>query len=387
MLKSAKKETLNQSIHAGEAGSETQGVKMHMRTMMLLIGAQMMALAQMPDREVLVEQLKDPATSQQAFADLVVHYQLGGVRSILRNLNELPNPTRLAYGQALLSLDLFRFRNDLNANLTEATDPEAKALFLQMLATCGRQLDSAVFDPYIDNEDEDIRVRLAAVSGPIKIQNPTYYDKFFEVAKKASFDPSTGRDDFKYADIDMSNQGFYYYTRGKIASDGVSDVHVYTAIRMAGPASGELFTTILDLKWKKFVPLMIDRAVRVGAPALLDVMADHKTAKKFKDEIAKARPAAATIATYLNRGPDFNSKDQYPIAAALPRNLKGTGDDGLAAGYGIVKIAADGSSTLVEHMAPFAGNESLKADFSNYHAIPAFVNFSPVESFAWVTSP
>ncbi|MCB1041909.1 MAG: hypothetical protein KDC35_03160 [Acidobacteria bacterium] len=357
---------------------------MQMRIVVLLLGAHIVALSQLPDRDELIAKLNDPAASQQAFQDLVVHYQLGGVRSILRNLNQLPAETRIAYGRALMHLDLFRYRNDLNANLTETNDPESKALYLQMLATFGRQLESSVFEPYINNEQEDIRVRLAAVSGTIKIQNPVFYEKFYEIAKDAEYDPETGQDDFAFADIDMSNQGFYYFTRGKLAADDVSDAHILTAIRMADKQSTELYTMLLDLKSKKIVPKMIDRAVRVGGVALLEVMEGHKTAKKMLDEIKKAKTAAAAMAKYQSL--DVSNAESYPIVAAVPRTVRGKGAEGMGGGFAVIKVAEDGTATVMEHMNPFGGSDEIKA-LAGRTFVPAMLNFKAVESFVFVTAP
>lgn len=359
---------------------------MNKRIVALILGASITVLGQLPDREALIEQLKDPATSRQAFSDLVVHYQLGGVRSIVRNLNQMPLELRIACGRALMHLDLFRYRNDLNANLEEAQDPESKALFLQMMATFGRQLDLSVFDPYLNDEKEDIRVRLAAAAGTIKIQNPAYYNKFYEVAKKAEYDPGSGRDDFEFCDLHMSNQGFYFYTQGKLTKEDASDAIVYTAIRMAQADSRDLYQKVLDLKWKKFVPLMIDRAVRVGGIDLLTLMEDHKTAKKMKDEISKAKGAASTIAKYRSMGVDLSAQDQYPIAASLPR-VGGTGVEGLPAAYGVAHVMPDGKVDLIEYLTPFGGSDQLKSTYTGYHAIPAFKNFEPVESYALIVAP
>ena len=151
----------------------------------------------LPDRDELTKKFLIESTTVEASQELIKHFQKGGLRTIIRNINELPPEQRVRYGEVLRHMDLMTFRNDLNANLENATDDESKAMFLMLLATVGRALDQSIFQKYIDDETASIKVRLAAASAIIKVQKPAFYDKFHEIAEDAEIDLTTGKKRFR----------------------------------------------------------------------------------------------------------------------------------------------------------------------------------------------
>ena len=339
----------------------------------------------LPDRDELVRKFLEPATTDQAAGELIKHFQWGGLRTIIRNVPKLPLQDRLQYGEVLRHADLMRFRNDLNANLENATDPETKALFLMLLATVGRALDPSVFEPYIADESNPLFVRLAAASGVIKVQNPKNYDRFHELSNKAVIDYETGQNDFRFADVSKSNLGFYLYTKSQLEQDKAPNGVILSAIAMAESSGADIYTPILDGKRRKFFPLMIDRAIQVGGVTLLDAMASHRAARKFGDLIAQAKPAASAIARYRGQFMDTLDKTSAPIGPLLPRHGSGNAS-GLRAGYAVVEISEAGSVSIISHHNPNGGTDNLK-ELLPSSTLPAYLDWKPVKSYALVMAP
>jgi len=343
----------------------------------------------LPDRDKLVEKFIDEETTHEAAAELIKYFQWGGVRSIIRNLDKLPYDLAASYGQSLRHIELLRFRNDLNANLTEAEGQYSKALYLMLLATIGRELHQSVFDPYLA-ESEPVRVRLAAASGIVKIQNPALYDRFHQIADDAVIDPISGQDDFYFADISKENLGFYLYTKSKLGDDP-SDGIILSAIVMSENDSVDVYEKILDLRKRKFIPVMIDHAIRVGGVQLLEVMADHRRARRYRDEISQALPSAQAIAEYRNKLIDTRPESVIPLGPLIPPigNL-GSGSEANPSGprtYAVVQVSANGVMKVVtsESLQGVEAKAALRA--LNGKTLPSHENWEAVESYVLVVYP
>ena len=352
--------------------------------MLSLLVSTVFVFGQMPEREELEKMLNNDQTSAEGAAQLIKHFQAGGQRTIMRNLPEMSPATRLKYAQMFMHQDLMRFRNTLNEAVPKVTDPEGRAMMLSILATFGRSLTPAVFDPYANDETAPLRLRLAAMSGLIRVQSPKLYDRFIEMATEANMDPSVGPYDFEFVDISRkSNMGFYLYLRGKLSGEKVSEGMIKAAIHMSNNESSDVYELLLGKMKRKQIPLLIDHAVRIGGVKLLDAMAVHKkTKKKFAAQISTAKKAAAAIAPYMSKlmgsGTD---PTKYPIGSVVPLSGKGSGGTpGYTTGIAIVKVAADGSMSLAAHVNPFGGSDNL-ADICSGKTFPAHQNWEAMESY------
>ena len=266
----------------------------------------------------------------EAAAELIKHFQMDSLRTILRNLDKLAPEDRLKYYHLMLYLsedDLMRFRNDLNANVSKLEDPRSRSMSLMLMATIGRALEPSVFTTYSDDIEQPLMVRLAAAGGLIKVQNPANYQKFHELANEAIYDPANGRNDFAFTNLKKAdNTGFYLYTRGQLDVDKPADGVIMCAILMAENESTDVYEKILDMRKRKWVPMLIDRAVQVGGVDLLELMAQHKTTKKkFVVEISSGLTAAKSIAQYRSRFMDMSDPTTTPLGAVVPFTGKGSG--------------------------------------------------------------
>ncbi|MCB9398444.1 MAG: hypothetical protein H6510_11570 [Acidobacteria bacterium] len=357
----------------------------------LLVSLSVMAFAQeedlLPDRDDLVKKI----VGDEYLAgtrELLEFFQLGGVRTVFRNFDKMDAGRAREYAEVFRYLDLFRFRNDLNNNLQNATSLEMKGINLMLLASFGRSLEPTVFLPFVENDKEDITLRLAAASGLVKVQKVQNYDLFLATAKDAEIDPGTGRDDFRYADIHSDNQGFFYYSLSKITADEPPhNGHIMTVILLSNNSNADAYVKILDLKRKKYIPLMIDHAVRVGGVALLDAMESHKTCKKNKDEIAKAKAAAGVIAQYQSKFMASKSPGDYPIGALLPTHFGGSGSGELPSAYVIVKVDTEGAVTVVEALTPFGGSPDAIQNRLPKTTVPAYSKWKADEFYSLMVSP
>lgn len=342
----------------------------------------------LPDRDKLVKQFLNESNSVDAARELIKHFQMGGLRTIIRNISKLPLQKRLQYGELLRHFDLMRFRNDLNTNLDRAKDPSTRGMNLMLLATIGRNLEPSVFEPYLADESAHIRVRLAAASGLVKVQKPGNYDRFLQLANSVVMDAGSGRNDLVFADISKSNLGFYIYTKSQIDQKSVQHGAIVTAIAMCENDSGDVYETILDLKKRKYVPQMIDRAIKVGGVNLLEIMAQHKTSKKkFAGEIAKALEAARVIARYRGKFLDKQPAQKLLIGPLFPRTGTGTSaESGYRAAYAVARIDASGQVSLAAHQAPFGTSDNLK-DLIKGVTLPAYLDWEPVECYILVVAP
>lgn len=354
---------------------------MLLRSLLLVTLTTLIAFGQgLPDREKLTKEFISPNSSDAAAMELFKHFQMGGLRTVIRNLNELPGNYGAQWGNALKNMSLFRFRNDINGLLQNAKDPETKAVNLMLLSTMGRAIPNDVFEPFFKNAGEPLDVRLAAGAGMIQVQNPGLYDSFYETAEEAVIDFDLDRNDFRYALLSKSNTGFYFYTKAKIEEKKPKHGVILSAILMVDKGDTELVDLILNTRQKKYVPILIDQAVRIGAPDLLEFMLTHKRGKKFDEEIAKAMPAAKMVAEYRDELMRKYEESENPIGPRISRTGKGNGGmEGYPAGYAIVKIAADGSTSVVKHLNPFGGSDNLKT-LIPAKTIPAHLNFEPVAS-------
>lgn len=340
----------------------------------------------LPDRDELIAKFIQEDTSDAAARELVKHFQMGGLRSIIRNLNKLPFKKTLAYGESLRHLDLNRFRNDLNANVGSAKGVQTKAMFLMLLSTVGYQVDPTVFKAHAANEADPLFVRLAAGGGVITVQSPKLYDDFLAMADEAIVDPGTGQDDLRYALLTKKNLGFYLYSKGKL-DDKETATHgaIVCSLAMVEAGDTEVYENLLDHKKRKYFPLMIDRAVKVGGVDLLETMLAHKAAKKFKSQINSGIGAARAVAEYREKFAD-KAKD-LNMGPVLYAKSTGTGNAGYRAGYGVAKINVDGSVTLVTHQAPFGGSDDLSSLLTGTTFPAHNKRWEPVESYMLVFSP
>lgn len=342
----------------------------------------------LPDQDKLVQEMTSGDTKAGA-KGFIESFGMGGVRSMINALGDMPVEKRMAYGRALLYMDLFRFRNDLNANLQKAEDSNSKALYLNMMATFGGQIHDEVFTPFMNNESNPTFVRLAAAAGIVQLQKPDNYEKFYEIAERAVIDPATGQNDFRYVHIEKSNLGLFLYTKSKIDDRRAPHGKVVTAIELAGAGDTEIYQIILDNRMKKYIPHMIDRAIRAGAPDLLRVMLDHKTCKRNKSEISRAIPAAEAVAQFNDKLLKANRDPNHPvIGPAIPVRGEGQGTaEGFRAGYAVVKIDAEGNMEVVCLEKPASGaTENIKELYSG-NTLPAYSDWKPIESYILVTAP
>ncbi len=339
---------------------------------------------QLPDREKLEKVLIKDQTTAEGATQLIKHFQAGGQRTIMRNLPEMSKETRLKYAQMFMYQDLMRFRNTLNEAVAKVTDPDGRAMVLSMLATFGRNLAPIVFEPYANDETAPMKVRLAAMSGMIRVQNPQLYNKFIELCEEANIDPSLGPNDFEFVDISRkNNMGFYLYLRGKLSEPKLTDGMIKAAIHMSNHESVDVYEALLEKVKRKQIPWMIDHAAKVGGVKLLALMETHKkTKKKFATEVGKAKAAAQKVAPYLDKlmGKDADP-NKFPLASVVPFRGKGSGAaPGYTAGIGVIRVAADGSMSLVEHVNPFGGSDNL-AELVNGKTFPAHADWQPKESY------
>lgn len=345
-------------------------------------------MAQLPDRDELKAKLKSQDTSHEAAEALLEHFAMGGIRTIIRNLNDLDATSRLAYGNMFRNMDMFRFRDDLNNNLSSATDNDSKAMYLMLISSAGRQIAQTFFEPYVNDETLPTHVRLAAAGGMIKIQNPGLYDKFLAVADSAVVDPGSGKNDLYFANITKENIGFFLYAKGKIEEKSAPHGAIICAIQMAESGDTDVYEMLLKNKKRKYYPMMIDHAVQVGGTALLETMANHKTTKKFRDQISKAQTVAAKFAEYWGQRSSTLKGKTATLMPYLPIKNGGTSQaSGYHSAYAIAKISSAGDISLIAYEAPFGdGNDNLKTVLSG-KTMAANIDFAPVESIVLVTAP
>ena len=362
--------------------SEDSGDLMQVRFLSILPLCTLLCFGQaLPDRDELIAKFKVDATETDAAMELVKHYQMGGLRSIIRNLNEIPYERALNYGSSLRHIDLNRFANDLNTLLGGADGPKRKALYLMLLATIGRSLAPEVFETPMNNTSEPMSVRLAAASGFIKRQDPSRYDLFHALAEDAVIEPGTGKNDFLFADVDKSNSGFFFYTKSKLDEDTVNHGAIRSMMAMVGPTDTEIYQILLDKRRRQYYPLMIDRAVQVGGVSLLEAMADHRSARRFRTQIEAAMPAARAMAQFQDKLLPFHTEN-LSIGPTLPMHGDGSGAaEDYRAGFAVVKVDVSGQMTIVAHENPFGGSDNLKTLISG-KTFPAHnTDWEPIESF------
>ncbi len=340
----------------------------------------------LPEREELVKKFLVESTSAEASRELIKHFQMGGLRTIIRNMGSLPYKQALEYGASLRYMNLSRFGNDLNTNLNNADGPQTRAMYLMLLATIGRTIAPETFETVMADESAPMYVRLAAASGVIKVQNPAIYDRFIALADDAEVDPATGKNDLQFADIGKNNIGFFLYTKGKIGGDDMSHGSIICTLAMIDANDVDVYEELLDAKEKKYFDLMIDRAVKIGGVQLLETMQGHKAAKKYRDKIAQAMPAAQAIAQYTDKLLP-NGIDNLAIGPALFPTGTGSGTEGFSAAVAVAKISASGEISIVTHQAPFGGTDDLKSILAG-KTFPAHnIKWEPVDSYVLVIAP
>jgi len=340
----------------------------------------------LPEREELVKKFMVESTSVEASRELVKHFQMGGLRTIIRNMGQLPYQRALAYGESLRYMDLSRFGNDLNTNLSNADGPQTRAMYLMLLATIGRTIAPATFEVFVDNASEPMYIRLAAASGIIKVQNPAIYDRFLALANDAVVEPGTGKNDFQFADIGKGNIGFFLYCKNKLDSDEISHGAIVTTLAMIGADDVDAYEYLLKAKEKKYFDLMIDRAVKVGGVQLLETMQANKVAKKWRDKISQALPAARAIAEFNDKLLPLK-KDGLHMGPVLTTVGSGAGTEGFSAAVAIAKISASGEVSILTHQSPFGGNDNLQT-FLSGTTFPAHnKEWQPVDSYVLVIAP
>lgn len=345
-------------------------------------------LGQLPDREELTTKFKSPDTSHEAAESLLKHFGMGGIRTIIRNLNDLDANSRLAYGNMFRYMDMFRFRDDLNNNLTSVGDNESKAMYLMLVGSAGRQIAADFFETYVNDETAPVNVRLAAAGGTIKIQNPELYNRFLEIADRAVVDFSIGQNDLYFANLNKENLGFFLYTKAKIEDKKAPHGAIICAIDMAENEDTDIYESLLNSKKRKYYPIMIDHAVQVGGTDLLAAMANHKSAKKFRTQIDQASEVAAKVAEYRPKLADKLTGKNAVLAPYFPIKTGGTSvESGYHSAYAIAKVSATGDISLLFHSAPFGhDNDNLKTILSG-KTMPAYIDFEPAETFVFLPAP
>jgi len=345
-------------------------------------------LGQLPDRDELTAQFKNPETSHQAAEALLTHFGMGGIRTIIRNLNDLDVNSRLAYGNMFRNMDMFRFRDDLNNNLGSIGDDNSKAMYLMLVSSAGRQIAADFFNTYVNDENAAVKVRLAAAGGTIKIQNPELYNRFLEIADRAVVDFSIGQNDLYFANLSKENLGFFLFTKAKIEDKKAPHGAIVCALEMAENADTDIYETLVNNRKKKYYPIMIDHAVQVGGTDLLAVMEAHKSTKKFRDQISKAKDVAAKVAQYRSKFADKLTGKHSVLVPYFPIKTGGTSEEsGYHSAYAVAKVAATGDISLLFHSAPFGhNNDNLKSILSG-RTMPAYIDFEPVETYVFVPAP
>ncbi|PIE90242.1 MAG: hypothetical protein CR997_06545 [Acidobacteria bacterium] len=345
------------------------------------------AVFALDNRDKFVAQLVNPAETVAGAEGLFDSYQLGGVRTIIKNFNQMPPELAMQYAYALRNLDLFRFRNDMNANLQNAKTLEQKGIALLLLSSLGRRIDSSIFQQVAENPAEDIKVRLSAATCLCAIQNPKYFDLFAEIAELAVCDPETGQNSFIYCDFSNVSKGMFYYLLPKLdskttATNGV----ILSLLQIVSPGNSDFYTKLLDLRKKDYYRLMIDRAARVGAVDLLDLMSSSKRAKKLWDQIKAVRPAAAMVAKHKDQLFCQSDQKKYPIGSLIPRVFTMNGKMGLSSGIAIVKVDESGNVSILEEHSP-AGVTGAFSSISGKKTMAAKLDFVPVESYYVLYAP
>lgn len=342
---------------------------------------------ELPDRDELVAQFKDPATIEPAVRELYKSFGMGGIRSVMSNINKLEPQQRLQWVRTFHYMDFNRFFNDVVGNLENAPDAETKAMWMMLLASEGRTVDPNFFEKYATDESQDLKLRLAAMSGFCMRQDPERYKRFYALADKAVVDPETGRNDLAYALLTKENQGLFFYTRSMLEKGKSSHGAILIALAMADAGDSQVFTKIIELKDKKYTSMMIDRAVAVGGVAILDAMASHKLMKKDLAEINAAKPGAAAIAAHISKlyAQQTHDKTKVPMAAVLPLSLPGSGSQGKHAGFAIVKVDANGDVSVVEQASPTGA--AIQVSGLPAKTVPAYLDWAPIESFYLLSVP
>jgi len=339
------------------------------------------------ERDVFVGKLIKPETTLEGAQGLYDSYQLGGVRTIIKQFNNMPADLALQYAFAFRNLDLFRFRNDMNANLLEAKSPEHRGVALMLLSSLGRQIDANTFMKFAENPTEDIRVRLAAATCLCAVQNPRYFELYAQIAEEAVVDYETGRNDFVYCDFTFVSPGLFYYLKPKLEERSTSTHGVkIVMLQTVNPNSTEFYEMLLEAREKDYFPMMVNQAIKVGSVDLLKMMADHKRAKKIKDKVQAAIPAAALVAKYKPKTFKHAKKEQYPIGALFSRPMQGKGVEGYLKGSAALKVDANGTISVLEESSPFGGS-GVFSSYSGKTTMAAKLDFQPVESIYLVVAP
>ena len=350
-----------------------------------------LSFAQIPDRDELVKLFVNEKTSVEGATQLIQHFQWGGLRTMIRNLDKLSPERCIMFAPVLRNIapdDLMRFRNDLNANVTKVSDPKSRAMFLMLLGILSRDLDPAVFQTYVDDEMAPMVVRLAAAGGMAKVQNPALFKRYHALAETAIFDPTTGQNDFLFSGLTIADRAFYLFTRSALENASKPEQGlILSAVTVAENSSKEIYQKLMDKRKKKMIPVLIDRAIQVGGVSLLDLMLKHKTCKKFKSEVQKGKEAAQKIAPYMDKLWVRTTPATASFGAILPENGEGSGaEPGYRSTYAIVKVAANGDMSVVEHVHPFGGSDNFEKLFSG-KTLPAYTNWKPIDSYYLVVAP
>ena len=339
------------------------------------------------ERDVLVEKLIQPETTVEGAEGLFELYQLGGVRTILKQFNNMPHDLAYQYAYSLRNLDLFRFRNDLNANLQEAKTVEQKGVALMVLSSLGRQIDSEIFLTFAEDVNENIKVRLAALSCLAAIQNPKYFELFAQVAEESVVDYETGQNDFMYCDMSNVSKGLFYFLKPRLnerstATHGVKMVMLHAL----PPNATDFFDKMLENREKKYFSMMINKAMKCGGTELLDYLANDKRAKKLKDQIDKARPVAAMINKYKAQIFSASNQEQFPIGSLVSRFYSVKGRDELSASFAVIKVDATGTISMVQEQSP-VGMTGAFNNLIGKKTMAAKLDFAPVESLYFAVAP
>lgn len=368
-------------------GSETAMKKTLIVLSVILINLSLLRADDIDKRDIYIKKLKNPAETVAGAEGLFEEYQLGGVRTIIRQLNNLPEDLAFQYVYALKNLDLFRFRNDMNANLQGAETVAQKGVALMLLSSLGRRIDSDIFMKFAENPTEDIQVRLAAATCLSAIQKPKYFDLIADIAETSVVDYATGRNDFRYCDFSQVNRGLFYYLKPRLdvrktATHGVKMV----MLMVVPPSATEFYQLMLDKKDKDYFMMMINQAANHGGTELLNTMAASKRAKKLWSTVNAAKPVAALVTGAKSKLFSKSEKVKYPLGALIPRSYSVKGQNGLSASVALIKVDASGTISIVEEES-VSGSKGAFDFMKGKKTMPAKIDFTPVDSMYLMVAP
>jgi hypothetical protein len=296
------------------------------------------------DRQIYIDQLKNEETVPAALSALYEKYQLGGVRTVIRNLNEMPTSIGYSVIQTLGELDLWRFRNDMIANVETAQTTEQKALAVYLLAELARRVDPATFQELISASDTPDQVKMAAFSGLLRIRKPEYFDQFLDYLMSLEKEKKYSLDLYRFFNFRDISQALFYYYKPKLEDRKFqNDAFFKTILHFVPKGETDLYEKMVVMRQKDHFPLMYTAIIKNGDVAALDFLVSHKKAKKMVDELETLRPLVM-ISAKGRKGALEEKPQHYPIGSFLLRDLP----QPLIQGVALVRINDKGIPTVLE---------------------------------------